>query len=61
MSPSNLAIVFFPDFLGPVMHKLVSLGKAGGFNKCYRGRLRNALRLFSLSKTNTLPAYYAAN
>jgi hypothetical protein len=40
---------------------LVSLGRAGIFSKYYLGKLRKALRLFSFSKTNTLPAYSAAN
>jgi hypothetical protein len=54
-------MVFFPDFLGPVIHILVSLGKAGSLSKYYLGKLRKEFRLFSFSKTNTLPAYYAAN
>ena len=61
MSPNNLAIVFFPDFLGPVIHKLVILGRLGNFWRKGLGRLMNVLRLFSLSKINTLPAYSAAN
>ena len=46
MSPNNFAIVFLPDFLGPVMHILVIFGRLGSFLRKVLGRLRKALRLF---------------
>ena len=61
MSPSSLAIVFFPDFLGPVIHMFVSFGSAGSLSKFSLGRLIKVFRLFSFSKINTRPAYSAAN
>lgn len=54
-------MVFLPDLRGPVMKIFVFLGSFGNFCRYFLGRLRKEFKLFSLSNTNTLPAYSAAN